>query len=222
MQFTYLMRRAANVNVKIISYFKKRYNYMKLKNKNFTIISNNCWGGDVYQMYGLEYTSPTIGLYLYESDYIKFVSDLEKYLSYELIFIQPKQSKFYDKLCLEFGPEKLDFPIAQILDVEIMFLHYKKSDEAKKKWDRRKKRINYSNILFKLSDRTDCNEDIIRTFCALPYKNKICFTKKEYPDLECTVCVDELNNLPNGITEKDSTLKYIDITDLLNNMDIEP
>lgn len=172
-------------------------------------------------MYGLQYTSPTIGLYLYESDYIKFVADLEKYLSHELIFIQPKESRFYAKLCQEFGTENLFFPIGQISDVEIMFLHYNSIDEAKKKWERRKKRINYSDILFKLSDRTDCNEDIIRAFCALPYKNKICFTKKEYPDLECTVCVDELNNLPNGITEKDSTLKHIDITDLLNNMDVK-
>lgn len=218
MQLTYLMRRANNLKVKIISYFRKRCNYMKLKNKNFTIISNNCWGGDVYQMYGLEYTSPTIGLYLYESDYVKFVANLEKYLSQELTFIQPEQSRFYVKLCQEFGAEKLGFPIAKILDVEIMFLHYKSIDEAKKKWERRKKRINYSNILFKLSDRTDCNEDIIRAFCDLPYKNKICFTKKEYPDLECTVFVDALNNLPNGITEKDSTLKHIDITDLLNHM----
>ena len=218
MRLTYLVQRTNNLKVKIMSYFRKQCNYMKLKNKNFTIISNNCWGGDVYQMYGLEYTSPTIGLYLYESDYIKFVADLEKYLAQDLIFIQPEESRFYSKLCQEFGTEKLGFPIAQILDVEIMFLHYKSIDEAREKWERRKKRINRSNILFKLSDRTDCNEEIIRAFCALPYENKICFTKKEYPDLVCAVYVDELNNLRNGMTEKDCTLKYIDITDLLNHM----
>ena len=30
----------------------------KLKNKDFTIISNNCWGGMIYEVYGLQKTSP--------------------------------------------------------------------------------------------------------------------------------------------------------------------
>lgn len=219
--FTKVKQKLKNLKVKISLFLKKKYYYAHLKNKSFTIISNNCWGGDVYQMYGLKYLSPTVGLYLYESDYIKFISDLKKYLSQELVFIKPNESKFYPKLCEEFGCEKLLFPIAKILDIEVMFLHYDDEEEARQKWERRKKRINYSNILFKLSDRTDCNEQIIRTFCSLPYKNKICFTKKEYPDLECAVCVETLNNLPNGITEKDCTLKKINITRLLDNMLIE-
>ena len=36
-----------------------------LKNKSFSIISNNCWGGIVYDIFGLQYRSPTIGCYFF-------------------------------------------------------------------------------------------------------------------------------------------------------------
>lgn len=33
-----------------------------LKNKDFVIISDNCWGGAVYQWYDRPYNSPFVGL----------------------------------------------------------------------------------------------------------------------------------------------------------------
>lgn len=168
-------------------------------------------------MFGLEYQSPTIGLFLYESDYIRFVSDLKKYLNSELVFIEPKESKFYEKLCGELGSDKVVFPIAKLLDVEIMFLHYATRREALEKWNRRKQRVNYDRILYKYSDRTDSTEETIRQFNELALPNKIIFMKKQYDGIDGIV-VKELNNLPNGVTEKDCTMKYIDITCVLNDL----
>ena len=42
---------------------------MTLQNTNFSIISNNCWGGYVYQEQNLPYQSPFVGLFLYAKDY---------------------------------------------------------------------------------------------------------------------------------------------------------
>lgn len=42
---------------KIRSLLKKR----QLTNLDFTIISNNCWGGLTYEEYGLRKNSPTVG-----------------------------------------------------------------------------------------------------------------------------------------------------------------
>ena len=44
----------------------------KLKHTDFCIISNNCWGGFIYQKFGIKYNTPTIGLFIYERYYIKF------------------------------------------------------------------------------------------------------------------------------------------------------
>lgn len=41
--------------------FRAIFKRNKLKNKDFTIISNNCWGGLTYEEYGLPKMSPTVG-----------------------------------------------------------------------------------------------------------------------------------------------------------------
>lgn len=97
------------------------YRIRSLQNKNFSIISNNCWGGQVYRSYGLPYTSPTIGLFIMPKDYIKFISDLTYYLEKDLKFIYRNQSKY--RIYLE---EHVDHncPIGILEDIEIIFLHY--------------------------------------------------------------------------------------------------
>ena len=79
-----------SINRRINKFFRlkfanKRRN--KINNDNFTIISNNCWGGMIYESYNLQKQSPTIGLFFKSSDYIKFISNLEYYLSQDLKFI---------------------------------------------------------------------------------------------------------------------------------------
>ena len=154
-----------------------------ITNKDFTIISNNCWGGFVYQSYGLKYTTPTIGMFLVAEDYIKFISNLEYYLSIEKFkLVKPEQSKWYEQLknISKYG----EYPIARIGDIELHLLHYHSIGEAQDKWNERKKRINYQNILFKFSEMNLCTKKDIEQFQALKFKNKICFISKKNSDLK--------------------------------------
>lgn len=68
-----IIKKLKNAKVK----FKNWYNCYKERKKinctDFSIISNNCWGGFVYQKFGIKYTSPTVGLFIYENDYVNFV-----------------------------------------------------------------------------------------------------------------------------------------------------
>lgn len=68
----------------------------KLKNTNFTIISNNCWGGMIYESYNLPKESPTVGLFFMAKDYIEFLSDLKGYINGKLTFINPEESRWKD------------------------------------------------------------------------------------------------------------------------------
>lgn len=45
--------------------------YIKIKNRNISIISNNCWGGIVYNTLGMKCRSPFKNLFLNDNDYIK-------------------------------------------------------------------------------------------------------------------------------------------------------
>lgn len=183
-----------------------------LKNKTFSIISNNCWGGRVYQRYGLPYTSPTVGLLLFADEYIKFVSNLKYYLSLELTFIPKIQSKYYEY----YTEKERYYPIGVLGDIEIVFLHYKSENEAYEKWNRRKKRINWDNLIVKFNDQNRATEEHIRTFDRLPYKNKLCFVSHHVQGTKCTIWFKEFDKkpfIPNDIT---SYTRYMDIDKYLN------
>ncbi len=140
-----------------------------IKNKNFTVISNNCWAGRLYQYLDMPYLSPTAGLYFFAPDYIKFVSDLKHYLDTPLEFIDASRSKYYEELKIRNQTNK---PIGILGDVEIVFLHYKTKEEAEEKWNRRKSRVNYDNIILKFSRMDLCSENEIEAFDALSFENK--------------------------------------------------
>lgn len=158
-----------------------------LKVKEFTIISNNCWGGSIYQKYGLKYCTPTVGLFISGHDFVKLCSDLQNYLTYDLEFIKWENSSLYHSL-----ENKQPYPIAKLKDIEVYFMHYSSEQEAREKWNRRKERINLQHMLFKLSQRENCSKEDVEQFMRIPFENKICFA---YDGVPGTIHVPELENL---------------------------
>lgn len=156
-----------------------KYNGKKIKNREFTIISNNCWGGMIYESYGLQKQTPTVGLYFMPDDYIKFLRNLKEYVMLEIEFLNPNESKYRD--VLNSDPRFGQYPIGQIKDIEIMFLHYKDENEARDKWNRRCKRIKWDKLLIKFNDQNGCTENHITAYRELPFKNKLFFTVKDWP-----------------------------------------
>lgn len=153
-----------------------KYRNRKLFDKDITIISNNCWGGHVYRYLGIKYLSPTIGLYFFANDYVKFCENLKYYISQELKFISVNESKHKEIL----AERNTTCPIGILDDVEIIFLHYGSEQEALEKWNRRSKRINWNNIVVKFSEQNCCGIKEIMAFDKLPYDRKIMFTTKDY------------------------------------------
>lgn len=152
----------------------------KINKKNFTIIANNCWGGMVYESYNLIKQSPTVGLYILPSDYLKFIKNLRDYLNYNLQFIDPRDSKNREYIIKEIKDKKFGtYPIGKLNDIEIYFLHYDSKKSARDKWNRRVKRIDWNNILYKFNDQNGCTNEQLREFDSLDFKNKICFTVRE-------------------------------------------
>lgn len=90
-------------------------------------------------------------------DYIKFISDLTYYLEKDLKFIYRNQSKY--RIYLE---EHVDHncPIGILEDIEIIFLHYTSENDAYNNWNRRKKRVNFENVLLNLMIRTSVHAKI--------------------------------------------------------------
>ena len=177
----------------------------KLQNRNFTIISDNCWGGRVYQELGIQYNSPFIGLFIMSPDYLKLVKNLRYYMSQELVFIE--NSKYTDKTT---------YPIGLLADIEIHFLHYSSEEEARSKWNRRKERMNWNNLFFKFNDNDKCNNELIKEFDDLDYNSKVIFSSKKYNDVKSLIYFKERENI--GFVGEDLKIyrKYFDVVDWLN------
>lgn len=189
--------------------YKKRKN-RRLKNRDVSIISSNCSGAFMYYDLGMRYLSPTVNLSIEMNDFVKMVKDLKWYMEQELVELN----------------EKSECPMGMLGDVKIYFIHYDSFKDAKTKWEERKKRINWDNIFIVGSEKDQCTYDTIKNFEQLPYKNKVIFTHKEYPEFSSAYCIkgfEEKEELGVITNFKDQILKrrYLDdfnYVEFLNHM----
>ncbi|AOW19225.1 DUF1919 domain-containing protein [Urechidicola croceus] len=197
-------------------YFKKfilKKEKKLLKDKNFVIIADNCWGGAVYQWYERPYNSPFAGVGIYGDCYMKLLSNFDHYMAQELQFIDKSKYPF----------RELTYPLALLGDVELHFTHYKTPKEAGTKWVRRTQRMleetNKDNYYFKICDAWKADEEIFKKFHQLPFKNKISFTLKEKKTFNNPAHIgvnehhkDDKTIVPNGIKLFKISFLYYDVT----------
>lgn len=190
-------------------YFLKK----RIKNENFTIISNNCFGSVIYKNLKIQYKSPTCGLFFMPEDYIKFIYNLKKYLDKSVEKLSINDSKYSDYL----KKIKYDAPIGKIDDIEIFFLHYKSFDEAIEKWNRRKSRIVWNNIIYKFNDQNQCGYSELEAFDKFIADKKICFTAKKYNDIN-TIQLKQFENYESVLSDTKymDYKNYVDIFELIN------
>lgn len=163
--------------------------YFAIRDNKVSILSENCWGGITYNNIGIPFASPLINMSIANADYLKLM----------------KNPKYYINDCeLEFSrvdwnwEESYQFPCYKLDDVELRMVHYRNFEEAKKKWNDRKKRINYDNIL--AMTYTDSYREA-EEFEQLPYKKKICFVSFENDLSSCFYVNLKQFNIPGRQAE---------------------
>lgn len=150
---------------------------IRLRNDDFTIIANTCIAGIMYHKLGKKFLSPTINLWMEDEDFIRFVRNLDDYLSQPLRFVNGIDAT----------------PTAFCGDVLIHFNHYKTNNEAETKWNERKLRINKHNLFIICSDRTNpetghviSHEDML-SLKEVPCRGKVVFSVRKYDDIDYIV-----------------------------------
>ena len=120
------------------------------------------------------------------------MSDLKGYINGKLIFINLEESRWKDAPQVSGDKRFVTYPVGVLSNgkntIEIFFLHYHSEQEAREKWERRIKRINWDKLLVKFNDQNGCTETEVNRFMGLPYKNKLFFTCKEWPNLSGGDC----------------------------------
>lgn len=214
--------------LKILKYWRvglANHRKKQLKSDDFTIISNNCWGGMIYESYGLPKESPTVGMFFIAKDYIEFLSDLKGYINGKLTFIKPEESRWKDMPQVSENKRFGSYPVGVLSNgknsIELFFLHYHSEQEAREKWERRVQRINWNKLLVKFNDQNGCTETEVYKFMKLPYKNKLFFTCKKWINIQGGGII--IRQFPNHKTimasyEPFGKSKYINITSVINQL----
>lgn len=144
--------------------------------KDLTIISNTCIGGRLYHDYNQKFLSPTIDFYMEPSNFVKMCLNLKYYMNCD---IKPLPDYKVDYLS--------NFLFCDIGGLIAAFGHTNDSyDKIIRKWNERKNRINYDNIIVICTDRkvlnkkiTRCSKETIKEFGKIPYK-KVIFSIVDY------------------------------------------
>ena len=137
--------------------------YRRLQRSRLSIFSRQCFGGCISKMLGLPFRSPFVNLFLSESDFLKFMRAPRIYLEY---------SPHFEKLTGTSKEAPDGYPLCSLGDISLNMMHYKEPDDAINKWNERKQRINWYNLIViaRIED-----EKILQEFDALPYGKKFCF-----------------------------------------------
>lgn len=124
--------------------------YIKLKESNVSILSNNCLGGLIYKQLGLKITSPTVSMFCRGKGYLDFLERYEYYLNCEMKKLD--KENFTDDMT---NPRT--FYLKGILgdDIVWVFNHSQNADETIALWNRRKLRFNYSNVAALMTIQND-------------------------------------------------------------------
>ena len=136
--------------------------YRELQRSRLSIISKNCFGGQISHLLGLPFHSPFINMFFGEQPYIRFLRTPRIYMDKQLQF---KGTAYEQAL-------KFDYPVFAMGDVDLHMNHYRDFDDALSKWNKRKHRINWNNLFVEMY--TD-KKEILEQFDALPYEKKVCF-----------------------------------------------
>ena len=158
-------------------------------------------------------------MYFFSEDYIKFVYNIREYLSYDLTFITYEESRYREILEKRGGPNIM-CPIGVLNDIEIIFLHYHSKEEALTKWNRRKQRIHWDNILYKMSEQNQCKLVHLKEFDNLPATRKILFTSKDYR-LKSQVIFNDFLGQEEVANDTLHFRKYVDLIKWINGYDFK-
>ncbi len=153
------------------------------KNRNLynqeqiSFIAQNCIGGVIYHDMNKKFLSPTINLYFSASDFIKFVNNLEYYLS------------------LDINITNNDPITAELDDIKLYFLHYNSEEEAIQKWEERKKRIIKDKIFVICTDRDGFDDECMEKFKNIKLPKALITCNEKWRNYPFVIYLEQYKNL---------------------------
>jgi uncharacterized protein (DUF1919 family) len=165
----------------------------QVKRRDFTVISCNCWGAEIYRDLRTPYRTPFVGMYILPDDYLHLLENFSQLMSQPLEFTVPGR--------VGTGPS---YPVG-LLDgrIHIHFVHYRAEAEVRMMWERRCGRMvqDLNRTFFMFCDRDGCTREHLERFDHLPFRHKVAFVARPAPDVRSAVVVPHPNPLVDYVEE---------------------
>lgn len=142
----------------------RRHVKLRLERKDFTIISDDCWGGRVYSEFGLRCHSPFVGMGFTAREYLDFLQG----------FREPGALEIIGEKASRHG-----YPLLQTRNAWLYGQHYDSAEEFRRTFERRRKAILWDRIFIKIDfGKTKYNASDVARWNEMRLPNSLAL----YPD----------------------------------------
>ncbi|WP_162525344.1 DUF1919 domain-containing protein [Rariglobus hedericola] len=144
----------------------RRYKDRRLIRQDFTVISDDCWGGKIYSAFGLKCHSPFIGMGFRAKEYLDFVCHFHDEGALDVLGTSTREDNGFHQI--------------ETRHAQLQGMHYDSQEEFLHAYERRRKTILWDRVFIKIDfgKKNYTAEDIAR-WNALKFPNSIAL----YPDL---------------------------------------
>ena len=163
-------------------FYNKRYRKNNAQ-KSVTFVSQNCIGGVLYHMLGMQFSSPTINMFIENENFVKLAENPQHYFSMD--------AEPYEECHVDANDKNLCYPVIKVDDIFLCCQHYENCDAAVEAWNKRRRRVDYKK-LFVISCSWNLHEraDLVERINNLPYPS-IVFTTEDYGFSRCVKLVGD-------------------------------
>ena len=156
-----------NIN-KFLSYFRRKL----VVNDRVSIVANSCFGSITYSLLGIPAMSPTIDFGICAEEYIRLCENPEYYFSKELTDFQ------MGRQFIAYNNFQSNGMWCKCGDIRLYCGHDVKQEYIVNRWDYLRKRVNYDNMAWILTDLMDrIDHEVLERFRKLSGRKMIVTTR---------------------------------------------
>ncbi len=153
----------------------------------FSIISDDCWGGELYRLARRPFLTPFVGLFVPTECFLTVVESLETALRSDVIELSCSRYPHLERQRVETDG---GYPLGLLVDVdaELHFMHYPSFQDAREKWLRRRERVRMDALFLKIRPPHSLSADaIVERFARLPYERKLVVADRPFSSVTTAV-----------------------------------
>lgn len=192
------------------------YERARLPRRPLVLVSNNCWGYELYHSLQQPYLTPFVGTFVHPHCYVRLLRDR---FPHDLDI-----REFTDRS--RYSPAPPPYPVGVLSGgEEIHFLHHGSIEQAADRWRRRVDRMLRALdsagavVAAKMCDRDGCTTADLDEFHLLPLRRRLSIGVRQHPS-RCHVTVPALrdpagHHVVDGLSLYRRRYAYFDLTEWL-------